>query len=269
VFCSITGFGSGEGAALPGYDLLVQAVGGLMSITGPVEGEPTKVGVALVDVLTGLHAVVGIQAALENRHRTGRGQRVDVNLLSTLLASLVNQSTGTLATGEVPPRLGNAHPSIAPYESFRASDGSLIIAVGNDRQFTALCRVLGDPVGTGSGNGLSDDARFATNSGRVSHRAELVRAIEFRLAANTVAHWVDALTAAGVPAGPVNSIRDALDLAESLGLDPVVTIGAGDRQQRLMANPIGLSDTPPTYRAAPPDLGEHGGATWLGDASNG
>lgn len=263
VYCSITGFGAGAGAALPGYDLLVQAVGGLMSITGPIDGEPTKVGVALVDVLTGLHAVVGIQAALESRHRTGVGQRVDVNLLSTLLASLVNQSAGTLATGTPPGRLGNAHPSIAPYESFRAADGALIIAVGNDRQFAALCTVLSDPIGTGPGQALHDDKRFATNSDRVSHRAELAEAIELRLAAKPVAHWVAALTAAGVPAGPVNSIRDALDLAETLGLDPVVTLGEGEREQRAVANPIRLSRTPPTYRGAPPDLGEHDDATWF------
>ena len=174
VYCSITGFGSKGGAHLPGYDLLVQAVGGLMSVTGSPESEPSKVGVALVDVVTGQNAVVGILAALRSRDQTGRGQRVEVNLLSSLLAGLVNQASSTLATGESPQRMGNAHPSIAPYETLRTADGPLALAVGTDKQFAALARVLGVP-------GLSEDSRFRGNSNRVAHRVELKALLEEQL----------------------------------------------------------------------------------------
>ncbi|MCW2983922.1 MAG: CoA transferase, partial [Conexibacter sp.] len=163
VYCSITGFGAGAGAALPGYDLLVQAVGGLMSITGEAGGEPQKVGVALVDVVTGLFAAVGILAALRHRERTGAGQRVEVDLLSSLLAGLVNQGSAYTLAGAVAGRMGNAHPSIAPYELLPAGAGELVLAVGNDKQFAALCAVLGAPA-------LAADARYATNGARVAHR---------------------------------------------------------------------------------------------------
>ena len=161
IFCSITGFGGGAGAELPGYDLLVQALGGLMSITGSPEGEPQKVGVALVDVLAGLFASVGILAALRHRDRTGEGQRVEINLLSSLLAGLVNQASAYTIAGVVPGRMGNAHPSISPYELYETGAGELVVAVGNERQFAALCDVLGAPE-------LAADPRFATNSDRVT-----------------------------------------------------------------------------------------------------
>ncbi|HWI72461.1 MAG TPA: CoA transferase, partial [Baekduia sp.] len=166
VYCSITGFGAGAGAALPGYDLLVQALGGLMSITGEADGEPQKVGVALVDVVTGLFAAVGILAALRHRERTGEGQRVEVDLLSSLLAALVNQGSAYTLAGAVAGRMGNAHPSIAPYELLPTGEGDLVLAVGNDKQFAALCGVLGALA-------LADDARFATNGARVAHRDAL------------------------------------------------------------------------------------------------
>ena len=175
VYASITGFGAGAGADLPGYDLLVQAVGGLMSVTGPAPGEPTKVGVALVDVITGLHAVVGIQAALLHRSRTGQGQRVEVNLLSSLLSALVNQASGYVAAGVVPGIMGNRHPSIAPYETFLTADRPLVLAVGNDGQFRSLCAVLGRP-------DLAQDARFASNPARVAHRDALVAQLAAELA---------------------------------------------------------------------------------------
>ena len=268
VYCSITGFGTGDGATLAGYDLLVQAVGGLMSITGEPDGEPSKVGVALVDVLTGQNALAGILLALRDRDRTGVGQLVEVNLLQSLLSALTNQASSTLATGTAPRRMGNRHPSIAPYAVFRAADRELVIAVGNDKQFRALAGVLG-------ASGLADDARFASNADRVAHRDELHEAIEAALAAASAAHWVGDLTRAGVPAGLVNDVAEAVAFAESLGLEPVVELGGADAaaeshpadpalaSHRSIANPIGLDAARPRYRTPPPELGEHDGADWL------
>ncbi|MFF9562632.1 CaiB/BaiF CoA transferase family protein [Leifsonia sp. NPDC014704] len=254
VFCSITGFGREAGAALPGYDLLVQAVGGLMSITGAPEGEPSKVGVALVDVLTGLNAFSGILLALRQRDATGRGSRVDVDLLGSLLAALTNQASGTLATGRSPARLGNAHPSIAPYELFRAADRELVVAVGNDRQFGAFAGALGHP-------DLSGDERFATNEARVRNRDALRGVIEPLLASRTAADWVDAFTRARVPAGLVNDIGEAFAFAESLGLEPVVTSVDPEtgRTSRQPATPIRLDTAPAVHRTPPPPLGAHEG----------
>ncbi|MDX2937255.1 CaiB/BaiF CoA transferase family protein [Streptomyces ipomoeae] len=246
VYCSITGFGTGPGAALPGYDLLVQAVGGLMSVTGAPDGDPTKVGVALVDVITGLHASLGVLAALRHRERTGEGQLVEVSLLGSLLSALVNQASGYVSAGVVPGRLGNAHPSIAPYETFRTADRPIALAVGNDRQFAALVTALGRP-------GLADDARFRGNPDRVAHRAELRTELEEPLRTRTADHWAQVLPAAGVPAGPVNSLDEAFAHAERLGLQAVVDI-AGVRQ---VAHPIHLSGSPAQYRLPPPRLGEH------------
>ena len=257
VYCSITGFGSKGGAHLPGYDLLVQAVGGLMSVTGSPESEPSKVGVALVDVVTGQNAVVGILAALRSRDQTGRGQRVEVNLLSSLLAGLVNQASSTLATGESPQRMGNAHPSIAPYETLQTADGPLALAVGTDKQFAALARVLGVPE-------LADDSRFRGNSNRVAHRVALKALLEEQLRKKPAVEWSGLLSEAGVPAGKVNSIVEAIQLAADLGLEPVVEIadGSSRRTSRQVANPIQLSETPATYRRLPPLLGEHSGASF-------
>lgn len=255
VYCSITGFGTAGGAHLPGYDLLVQAVGGLMSVTGSPDSEPSKVGVALVDVVTGQNAVVGILAALRARDRDGVGQRVEVNLLSSLLSGLVNQASSTLATGEAPVRMGNAHPSIAPYETFGTGDGPLAIAVGTDRQFDGLVTVLGVPE-------LATDARFRSNTDRVRNRVALKRMLQQRLRAHPAAHWADLLSLHGVPAGKVNTIPEALDLAERLGLSPVVSVagGPGERVSRQVTNPIRLSATPARYLRPPPRLGEHVGA---------
>lgn len=262
VMCSITGFGSGPGAGLPGYDLLVQAMGGLMSITGDPEGEPSKVGVALVDVVTGLHALGAVQAALLERSRSGLGQHVEVNLLSSLLSGLVNQASAAVGTGVSPGRTGNAHPSISPYEPLPTGDGQLVLAVGNDRQFQRLTRVLGEP-------GLATDDRFATNAARVEHRAELRARLERLLAARPAQDWAAELSAVGVPAGPINSIGEAIELAESLGLDPVVQTRSGDRVSPQVANPMRFSRTPPAYRSAPPDLDEHRGAWWRDEDSDG
>jgi crotonobetainyl-CoA:carnitine CoA-transferase CaiB-like acyl-CoA transferase len=251
VYCSVTGFGSDAGARLPGYDLLVQAVGGLMSVTGPGPGRPVKAGVALVDVLTGLHAAVGILSALRHRDATGEGQRVEVNLLSTLLSSMVNQSAGFTAAGVVPGILGNRHPSIAPYEVFEAADRPLVLAVGNDRQFAALCDVLGL-------SELAEDPRFATNPARVAHVEQLAERLGARLRTRSAAEWYEELTPKGVPCGPVNDLAGAFALAEDLGLAPRVELGDKDEDAVcLVANPIGLSATPPAYRTRPPRLGEH------------
>ncbi|CAG7604718.1 Acetyl-CoA:oxalate CoA-transferase [Leucobacter soli] len=272
VYCSISGFGDAAGKDLPGYDLLVQAVGGLMSITGQPDGapggEPTKVGVALVDILTGLNAVIGIQAALRARDLPadapgasgGRGQHVKVTLLGSLLSALANQASSTLETGVSPGRMGNAHPSIAPYETFRAADQSIAVAVGTDGQFARLAQAVGDPT-------LADDPRFADNPSRVEHRAELCERLEARLRTRTAAEWIDAFTAAGIPAGRVNTIAQAIELAESLELGvvaetPAVGPDGEAHTLRSIATPISFSETPARYGTPPPGLGEHDGATW-------
>lgn len=250
VYCSITGFGGDN--ALPGYDLLIQAVGGLMSVTGPDEHTPTKVGVAMVDIVTGMHAALGILAALRHRDRTGSGQRVEVNLLSSLLSALANQTAGFVGAGVVPKAMGNRHPSIAPYQLFDTADRPFVLAVGNDKQFASLCTALEIPE-------LASDERFATNSARVAHRDELVRILDKHLVTTSADEWFDILTEAGVPCGPLNDVSDAISLAERLGLSPTVDIDDPRRSgtARHVANPIRMSETPPTYRSAPPALGEH------------
>lgn len=258
VYCSISGFGSGSGHDLPGYDLLVQAMGGLMSITGT--DEPTKAGVAVVDVLAGLHATVAILAALRHRDRTGEGQRVEVSLLSALLSSMVNQSSAFVGGGVIPHRMGNAHPSISPYESYPTADRPLIIAVGNDAQFTRLAHALSDPL-------LADDPRFATNPSRVEHRQALSQRIIDLLASHGADHWQRVIGAVGVPCGPINSLAEGFALADRLGLEPVVDIDDPRRStpDRQVANPVRYSKTPATYRSAPPGVGEDNEAVlaWL------
>ncbi|WP_053751155.1 CaiB/BaiF CoA transferase family protein [Streptomyces sp. MMG1533] len=268
IYCSISGFGSGEGAEIPGYDLLVQAVGGLMSVTGDAAGEPVKAGVALVDVITGLHASLGILAALRHRDATGEGQCVEVNLLGSLLSAMVNQASAFAVAGVVPGRMGNAHPSIAPYETFPAADRPIAIAVGNDRQFAALAEAVQDP-------GLAADDRFRTNADRVAHRTELRDILTERLSGAGADHWSAVLLAAGVPAGPVNTLDEAFAFAQKLGLPGIVDIpaapaasadgadgadGADEAQgtpSRQVASPIALSGTPAQYRLPPPRLGQH------------
>jgi crotonobetainyl-CoA:carnitine CoA-transferase CaiB-like acyl-CoA transferase len=246
VHCSITGFGTGPGAAMPGYDPLVQALSGLMSITGPGSGEASKVGVALVDVIAGLGATVAILAALAARARSGEGQRIEIDLLSSALAALVNQASGYLNANAVPRRRGNVHPSIEPFATYAAADGPLMICAGNDRQFAALATAIGAPE-------LAADRRFATNPSRVEHREPLRKLIEGRLASAPVADWVERLRTAGVPAGPVNDVGAAFDLASSLGLEPIEEHDG----VRTVASPLGLRGTPARTRRRPPGLGEH------------
>ena len=247
VYCSISGFGGKAGAALPGYDFLVQAMGGLMSITGEADGDPVKVGVAVVDILTAKDATIGILAALRARDTTGRGQHIEVNLLSSLLASLANQASAYLATGRAPQRMGNQHPSVAPYETLRCKDADLALACGNDRQFRRLAEVLGEPA-------LADDERFATNAARVLNRPAMRTALEDLLAADTASAWTARLTEAGVPAGQVGDLADGMRLAASLGLEPTVDVADAPPQVR---HPVSYSDTPVDRYTAPPRLGQH------------
>lgn len=251
VYASVSGFGLDGGARLPGYDFVAQAVGGLMHITGEREGEAMKAGVALVDVLTGKDAVIGILAALRRRELTGRGSRIDVNLLSSLQAALVNQVSAHLGAGAEPARLGNRHPSIAPYEVLRCGDGPLAVACGNDAQFRRMTEVLG--VGH-----LPEHERFATNALRVGNRDDLAVALEEALAGDTAAAWAERLNAVGVAAGVVNTIGEGLALADRLGLDPVYeTRGADGRASRQVRSPIAWSPAVPSASSAPPRLGEH------------
>ncbi|WP_184590008.1 CaiB/BaiF CoA transferase family protein [Streptomyces violarus] len=256
IYCSISGFGSGAGATIPGYDLLVQAAGGLMSVTGEAHGEPVKAGVALVDVITGLHASLGILAALRHRDATGEGQLVEVNLLSSLLSGMVNQASAFAVAGVVPGRMGNAHPSIAPYETFPTGDRPLALAVGNDKQFAVLADIVGEP-------GLALDDRFRTNADRVAHRTELAEILTRLLSTGGADHWSAVLLAAGVPAGPVNNLDEAFSFAHELGLPGVIDLPAGaagtepDRPSRQVAHPVALSATPARYLLPPPLLGQH------------
>jgi len=253
VYCTVSGFGTtGEGASRLGYDFIVQAVGGLMHLTGPEGGDPTKVGVAVVDVLTGIFASNAILAALLARSKTGRGQRVEVDLMSCLLAGLVNQASSYVTTGELPRAIGNRHPAISPYEMFGAADRPLVVAVGNDRQFAALAGAL-------EMDWLASDERFADNPGRVVHRNELSELIEGRLRERPASVWIERLETAGVPCGLVNDIGEAFALATRLGLDPIVHVGeesSGDVIAQV-ADPMRLHASPVTYRRRPPHLGEH------------
>ncbi|MPZ28837.1 MAG: CoA transferase [Micromonosporaceae bacterium] len=240
VYCSITGYGAGAG--VPAYDLIVQAVSGMVSLTGRDERTVTKAGIPIADVLAGLHAA--ITAALHHRDRTGQGQRIEVNLLSSTLSGMVNFTGAYAMAGEVSRAMGIRHPSICPYEPYPTADRPLIIAAGNDRQFAALCRVLDLP-------GLPGDPRFAVNDDRVAHRAELAALLTRSLAGRSADEWAELLGAAGIPCGPINDVAGGVALAQRLGLEPVVEV-AGIPQ---VASPFTLSATPVTYRRPPPDLG--------------
>ncbi|MEU8110742.1 CoA transferase [Micromonospora sp. NPDC048947] len=247
VYASISGFGTGAGKDFPGYDLMVQAISGLMSLTGDPDGSPYRAGISVFDVMAGLHASIGILAALYHRGETGRGQHVEVNLLSSALSGLVNHSSGYVAGGTVPFRMGNAHPSLFPYEPLPTADGELIVIAGNDGQFRKLCQVLDLP-------DLPDDTRFGRNQDRTANREQLRPLLVERLARRTTEEWFRDLLAAGVPCAPINTIDGGVALAEELGLDPVVTVG----DVPGVRNPITFSDTPARYELPPPGLDEHG-----------
>jgi crotonobetainyl-CoA:carnitine CoA-transferase CaiB-like acyl-CoA transferase len=248
VYASITGFGSGPGgAALPGYDLIVQAVSGLMSLTGDADGPPYRAGISLFDVFAGLHATIGILAALNLRQRTGRGQRVEISLLASALSGLVNQASAYVAGGTVPFRMGNSHPSLFPYEPLPCADGDLVIAAGNNGQFRKLAKVLGAPE-------LAEDPRFSRNEDRTANREQLRPLLVARLRTRTTHEWFTELNAVGVPCGPINDVGQGVALATELGLDPVITAGG----MPSVRNPITFSASPPSYRLPPPSLDEHG-----------
>jgi crotonobetainyl-CoA:carnitine CoA-transferase CaiB-like acyl-CoA transferase len=258
VYASITGFGTGAGRHVPGYDLMVQAISGLMSLTGDPDGPPYRAGISVFDVMAGNHAVIGILAALRHRDRTGLGQHVEVNLLSSALTGLVNHSSAYAAGGVVPYRMGNAHPSVFPYEPLPTADDDLIVTAANDGQFRRLCEVLGIPE-------AADDPRFARNEDRTAHRDELRPVLAERLATRGAVEWFDLLVAAGVPCGPINTIDGGFAMAERFGLDPVVEVGEGDRAVPTTRHPIRFSRTPAGYRLPPPELDEHGAEirAWL------
>jgi crotonobetainyl-CoA:carnitine CoA-transferase CaiB-like acyl-CoA transferase len=261
VTCTISAFGTGEAArALPGYDLLLQAMGGIMSVTGEPDGRPTKTGTALVDMLCGLYAANGILAALRARDRDGAGQHVEVSLLDTSLAGLLNLASGYLNAGVVPERMGNDHPSIVPYGTYEAADGPFALAVGSDGLFARLCRELGRPE-------LAGDERFATNPARLEHRAALDDELGRAFGEATADEWVARLRAAGVPVGPINDVAQAFAFAESLDLEPVDETGG----VRSVRSPVRLGRTPVRVARRPPRLDEHGGdlRSWLREPRGG
>ncbi len=252
VIGEITGFGqSGPLRELPGYDYIVQALGGLMSITGSEESGPMKVGVAIVDVLTGLFTAIGILAALQERERSGRGQVVDVALLDVSVSALVNVASNYLVSGTLPRLLGNAHPNIVPYQAFQAQDQQMVVAVGNDRQFARFAEVIGRP-------DLAEDARFSTNSARLAHREELIAIIQEALKKRTAQEWMDRLQAVGVPCAPIQTLDQVFRHPQVLERGMVVEMEHPTAERvRLVGSPLHLSRTPVSYRSHPPLTGEH------------
>jgi crotonobetainyl-CoA:carnitine CoA-transferase CaiB-like acyl-CoA transferase len=237
---------------------MVQAMSGLMSLTGDPEGPPYRAGITQFDVMAGLHTTIAILAALHHRGATGEGQHVEASLMASALSGMVNQTSAYVTGGVVPFRMGNSHPSLFPYEPLPTKEGELIVTAGNDTQFRKLCDVIGAPE-------LPDDPRFAHNADRTANRDELRPLLARRLAARTAAQWFELLVAAGVPAGPINTVDGGVEFARGIGLDPVVTAGTGDRTRPAVRHPIAYSATPPDYPLAPPELDEHGEAirAWL------
>jgi crotonobetainyl-CoA:carnitine CoA-transferase CaiB-like acyl-CoA transferase len=251
IYASISGFGSGGGKDLPGYDLMVQAMSGLMSLTGDPDGQPYRAGISVFDVIAGLHTAIAILAALHDRAATGEGQHVEASLMASALSGMVNQTSAYAAGGVVPFRMGNSHPSLFPYEPLPTADGDLIVTAGNDAQFRKLCGVLGAP-------GLADDPRFDGNAGRTANRDELRPLLAERLATGTAADWFTALIKAGVPCGPINTVDQGIAFASDIGLDPVVMAGDGSAGVPTIRHPVAYSRTPPSYLLPPPALDEHG-----------
>lgn len=249
IYASISGFGTAQGASLPGYDLIVQAVSGLMSLTGNPDGPAYRSGISLFDVIAGLHATIGILAALNHRSRTGEGQHVEVSLLASALSGMVNQTSAYVAGGVVPTRMGNAHPSLFPYEPLPTADLDLVIAAGNNGQFGKLCELLDLPE-------LPHDPRFANTRDRNRNREVLRPLLVERLRTRTASEWFHRLGAAGIPCGPINSVEGGIRFARELGLDPVVEVGAEENAVPVIRHPISFSLTPPRHELPPPVLGQ-------------
>ncbi len=255
IYCSITGFGqNGPYAQRAGYDFMIQGIGGIMSVTGQPDGapgaEPMKVGVAFADIFTGLHAVIGIEAALFHRERSGEGQYLDLALLDSQVAVLANQALNYLVGGKAPTRLGNAHPNIVPYQTFETANGYIIMAVGTDRQYAEYCAIIGAPH-------LAEDERFKTNRGRVEHRAALIPLLRPFMLARTTGEWVEAFEAAAVPCGPINSIDQVFANPQVMARGLQVGLTRDDGVQVPgVANPIVFSETPVSYDKPPPRLGD-------------
>jgi len=251
IYASISGFGSGGGKDLPGYDLMVQAMSGLMSLTGSPDGPPYRAGISAFDVIAGLHTTIAILAALNYRNATGAGQHLEASLMASAMSGMVNQTSAYAAAGVVPFRMGNSHPSLFPYEPLPTGDGDLIVTAGNDAQFRKLCDVIGAPE-------LPDDPMFSSNPGRTANRDKLRPLLAEKLRARSAAEWFDLLIAAGVPCGPINTVDKGVEFAEKIGLDPIVTAGTGDRARPGIRHPVAFSATPASYPLAPPELDEHG-----------
>ncbi len=253
IYCSISGYGqTGPNAHKPGYDLMAQGYGGIMSLTGEPDGQPMKVGVGIADVMCGMYASVGILAALRHRDQTGEGQHIDLSLVDSQIAWLINEGTSHLTTGKRPIRRGNGHPNIAPYQVFATADGHVIVAVGNDSQFRRFCGFLGLDT-------LPDDPRFATNSARLNNREALIDALEPPLVALKMADVIEGLEGCGVPVGPVRTLDQVFASDQVAAREMAVTIPCDDADTgavRLIGNPLKFSATPVTYRRAPPGLGQ-------------
>jgi crotonobetainyl-CoA:carnitine CoA-transferase CaiB-like acyl-CoA transferase len=252
IYCSITGFGqTGPYAPRPGYDALIQAMGGVMSLTGEPNGSPQKVGIPVADLFAGLYGCIGILAALNHRTATGQGQQIDIGMLDTHVAWLANQGMNYLATGENPPRLGNQHPNISPYQEFPTKDGYIILAVGNDPTFERFCKAFGC-------EHLLADERFATNPKRVANRDLVTATLTPVMKTRTTAEWVDALEAQKIGCGPINTLADVFADPHVQAREMTLEMQHGSGATvKVVANPVKLSATPPTYRSAPPVLGEH------------
>jgi len=252
IYCSITGFGqTGPYAPRPGYDALIQAMGGVMSLTGEPNGSPQKVGVPVADLFAGLYGCIGILAAVNHRNSTGQGQQIDIGMLDTHVAWLANQGMNYLATGENPPRLGNQHPNIAPYQEFPTKDGYIILAVGNDPTFERFCKAFGQEA-------LLSDPRFATNPIRVQNRQLVTDTLTPVMKSKTTAEWIDALEALKIGCGPINTLEQVFADPHVQAREMVVDMAHGSGETvKVIANPVKLSATPASYRSAPPVLGEH------------
>jgi crotonobetainyl-CoA:carnitine CoA-transferase CaiB-like acyl-CoA transferase len=252
IYCSITGFGqNGPYAPRPGYDALIQAMGGVMSLTGEPNGSPQKVGVPVADLFAGLYGCIGILAAVNHRNSTGQGQQIDIGMLDTHVAWLANQGMNYLATGENPPRLGNQHPNIAPYQEFPTKDGYIILAVGNDPTFERFCKAFGQEA-------LLADPRFATNPIRVQNRQLVTDTLTPVMKSKTTAEWIDALEALKIGCGPINTLEQVFADPHVQAREMVVEMAHGSGEKvKVIANPVKLSATPPSYRSPPPVLGEH------------